>query len=350
MAASPSMRSKSSSSPTHASVLGELFHPTERLLECQHGGSEGDASRRATRATSRPCGRRTQLGYCADQLLTRGFNCDSIEAKVRCRTRGGRSGFGVHPGDGVNRPRAHLWNAHVSRPPSGMARIRPPLQPQQHALSRVAYLLSGRQRVRDLRLLRCRPRVAEPLNIRKRSLARICVWVSVSLTVIFSGCQAPDEEQLDSSPQATLADPLEKCIEDAGYNLDELLPEPGNSLVTDSESYMVFDACLVATGLVPSSVASRSDLNARTAAAEDFVQCLRERGWSVPDPRQALIDDYLVPPQFTLPEDPAAEADMSHDVDQCAGAAGLNMTVGPNRSAEASEPPVSPSEGTHVHP
>lgn len=145
--------------------------------------------------------------------------------------------------------------------------------------------------------------------------------------------QGIDDEQVDNDAVAAA---LEQCVDDAGYAPEVLASQPvgdipSDSIYADPEFRAVLERCIVSSGAgevegdTPEEVA---DQNRRATVLTD---CMRDRGWEVPDPTMVAGpagSEYLVPTITGPPTDDAeTEAAFADDFSACADEAGIPLVI-----------------------
>jgi len=148
-----------------------------------------------------------------------------------------------------------------------------------------------------------------------------------------SGPGIGDDGQVDNDAVAAA---LEQCVVEAGYPPEVLASPavgdiPPDSIWADPEFNAVFQRCIVSSGAgevegdTPEEVA---DQNRRATVLTD---CMRDRGWDVPDPTMVAGpagSEYLVPTITGPPSDDAeTEAAFGEDFSACADEAGIPLVI-----------------------
>lgn len=118
--------------------------------------------------------------------------------------------------------------------------------------------------------------------------------------------------------------PIQACIEEAGYDWEEVHPvwnspepPPQDSVFADRAFWQAWEVCLVETGLEPFTEERIARENRETL---EYVACMRERGWDLPDPwpwEGPIHPGLLTPGDFDVPEDAEAADQYYRDTADC---------------------------------
>jgi hypothetical protein len=115
-------------------------------------------------------------------------------------------------------------------------------------------------------------------------------------------------------PREAVSD-LQACIEEAGYDWDEVRPvwdspehPPEGSVFADDAFWHAWEVCVVESGAVAPFTKER--IAAENHEVREYVRCMRGRGWKLPDPKtwEGPYHPGLLDPPIRVPEDPG-EAD-----------------------------------------
>lgn len=116
---------------------------------------------------------------------------------------------------------------------------------------------------------------------------------------------------------------LVRCLEAAGYDWEEVYPPwnspehpPEDSVFAERAFWEAWEVCLVESGLEPFS---EERIAAENREVRKYVRCMRDRGWSVPDPWpwEGPIHPGLLTPADHMPEDPEAADQYYRDSADC---------------------------------
>lgn len=152
--------------------------------------------------------------------------------------------------------------------------------------------------------------------------------------LLLAGCQGapaqPAGEHGEFDPASAGA--LEQCLAESGYppkavGTPPVGDTPSDSVWADSEFNRVFARCLVSSGAGEADGDDPREIATQNERATLLTNCMRERGWDVPDPTQVpgpAGSEYLVP---RVGEPPRQDAETTQayfgDLVECGDEVGL---------------------------
>lgn len=130
-----------------------------------------------------------------------------------------------------------------------------------------------------------------------------------------------------SDDEAAYAD----CMRDAGFDLAEIEPivsgediQPG-SVRASQEFQQVDRRCIVSSGIGDVVGDSPEEIAEKDTQALTMTQCMRDRGWEMPDPVRDAIRGYLIPGSPVVPIDADQQAVQLADLQECGEEAGISV-------------------------
>lgn len=100
---------------------------------------------------------------------------------------------------------------------------------------------------------------------------------------------------------------LRACMESAGYAWEEVWPPwtspeppPEDSVFADPNLELTMQSCLVEAGVLEEPPFTDERIEQENREMLEYVQCMRERGWEVPDP-EPMVDDPVHPGLLNFP-------------------------------------------------
>jgi hypothetical protein len=181
------------------------------------------------------------------------------------------------------------------------------------------------------RMVERRERKRRTDRIAAATVGLVLAIVVIGGTVAVLSGLAPDQVQPASDGASRRVDPgegvapIQACIEEAGYDWDEVSPvwnspepPPEDSVFADRAFWDAWEVCTVQTEIVPPFTEERIAAENREVRA--YVRCMRERGWDLPDPRPwegPYHPGLLTPGDFDVPEDPEAADQYYRDTGDC---------------------------------
>jgi hypothetical protein len=123
-----------------------------------------------------------------------------------------------------------------------------------------------------------------------------------------------------ASDQATAE--YSSCMLDAGYDTDAIGPPPIGPIPTDSvwsdvDYRRAFDRCIVQAGIGDVLGDSPEEVAAKNAKAIGITACMRDRGWTMPEPTRHPVYGYLVPGGPDIPTDTVDAQRQLDDLTTC---------------------------------
>ena len=139
---------------------------------------------------------------------------------------------------------------------------------------------------------------------------------------------APEEPIGAGSPgEVNEDDPrLKACIEAAGYDYEEVTPvwsssspPPEGSIYADPAFWQAWTGCLEEAGVIEPFSQARTERENRETL--EYVECMRDRGWDMPDPHVWTGPEHpgLLTPRDPepLPQDKESLNQYYRDTDDC---------------------------------
>lgn len=181
------------------------------------------------------------------------------------------------------------------------------------------------------RMVERRERKRRTERVASAALGLVLALAVIGGTVSALSELARDPVQAGSGDSIRRVDPrdgvsdLQACIEEAGYDWDELWPvwnspehPPEDSVFADDAFWQAWAVCRVETGLVEPFTKER--IAAENREVRKYVRCMRDRGWRLPDPEPSDSPYHpgrLDPPIDSVPDDPEAADQYYRDSTDC---------------------------------
>jgi hypothetical protein len=156
--------------------------------------------------------------------------------------------------------------------------------------------------------------------------------------LLLGGCAGGSGQGIGDQPadNDAVAAALEQCVVEAGYPPEVLAsPEvgdiPSDSIWADPEFNAVFQRCIVSSGAGDVEGDTPEEVADQNRRATTLTDCMRDRGWEVPDPTMVAGpagSEYLVPTITGPPtDDDETEAAFAGDMSACAEEAGIPLVI-----------------------
>ena len=181
------------------------------------------------------------------------------------------------------------------------------------------------------RMVERRERKRRTQRVASGVVALVLAIAVVGGTLAMLSGLAPDPVQPASGGNTRDVDPrigvspIQACIEEAGYDWDEVHPvwdspehPPADSVFADDAFWKAWEVCSVETGLVEPF--SEERIAAENREVRKYVRCMRQRGWELADPEPwegPYHPGLLDPPINSVPEDTEAANRYRHDSANC---------------------------------
>lgn len=160
---------------------------------------------------------------------------------------------------------------------------------------------------------------------------RVLLFAALAVTTACAGDSSSESSTSESStPGDSPTAAYEACLADAGYILSEMGARPiGSGDPASPYKDVGFQRaerrCIVQAGIGEIEGDSPDEVAAKDAQAIGITRCMRERGWTMPDPRRDPVTGYLIPGSPAVPDDSDTQTALLADLTACGEEFGIEV-------------------------